>query len=390
MTFASGPIARNPAGGGPPVFILSAARRTTWQPGVTYNIFPNTGFVGIPNRTSIASTLSPLDVAPGRTINISIASPAVITMSGGSPHGMNVNDAFWLYATGAAPTGVARIAASGYLTDTNTTYYVINTGFSTTQFEFSTSVGGAAVNTSGTQSGTQTMIRDDAAQIITAFNAATPEQVAKLNAGIFNIKINGLVLRNNNVTLRGAGPGTGLNTAINPVSMTTTWIPGTRVADVAAPQLYHVDRNIGAGSTPLIVVGGANALACSAPIALTADAVKGSFQCQLASLPGALTVGSLVLIDINTSGTQGSFGDVRDCNMSIANPGAIHQNNHGLVAGTQFKLTGTSIDGTYFVLGPTGLTASSFQFSLSNGGAAVNTMGVTFNTMPRIAVAVWL
>src|SRR5260370_1381374 len=345
MTFASGPIARNPAGGGLPPFILSAARRTTWQPGVTYNVFPNTGFVGIPNRTSIAATLSPLDVAPGRTINISIASPAVITMQGGGIRGMSVGDAFWLYPTGALPTGTSGLAASAYLTDTNTTYYVISTGFSTTQFEFSLTSGGAAVNTSGTQSGTQTMIRDDALAITNAFNAATPEQVVKLNAGIFNIKINGLVLRNNNVTLRGAGPGVGLNTAINPVSMTTTWIPGTMVADAAATQLYHVDRNIGAGSTPVIVIGGANALSLSSSVALTADAVKGSFQCQIASIPGALVVGSLVLIDINTSGTQGSFGDVRDCNMSIANPGAIHQNNHAFTTETQFHVTGRTIDG---------------------------------------------
>lgn len=367
-------------------FVLAAARRTTWQPGVTYNTFPNTGLVGIPNRTSIAATLSPLDVSPGRTINISIASPAVITMSGGGAHGMNVNDPFWLYTTGSLPTGVSGLAPGSYLTAANTTYYVISAGFSTTQFQFSTSIGGAAVGTSGTQSGTQTMIRSDAPQINAAVVAATAEQVVKLNAGIFNIDVNGIILRNNNVTLRGAGPGVGLNTAINPVSMTTTWIPGTMVADAAATQLYRVDRNIGAGANPLVKIGGANALALSAPVALTADAVKGTFTCQLASVPGALTVGVLVLIDINTSGTQGAFGDVRDCNMSIANPGAIHQNNHGLAANTQFKLTGTSIDGTYFVLA-TGLATSSFQFSTSAGGAAVNTAGVTFNTMPRIAVA---
>src|SRR5260370_24440007 len=125
MNLASGTVARNPAGGGPRAFILAAGRRTTWQPGVTYNTFPNTGVVGIPNRTSIAATLSPLDVAPGRTINITIASPAVITMQGGGAHGMSIDDAFWLYTTGALPTGTSGLAASAYLTATNTTYYVI-------------------------------------------------------------------------------------------------------------------------------------------------------------------------------------------------------------------------------------------------------------------------
>src|SRR5258706_13895948 len=240
MTFSSGPISLNPivsSSSGP--VLIPTNRLTMWQPGVTYNIFPNTGLVGIPNRTTLSanSPFSPLDVAPGRTVNISIASPAVITMQGGGVHGMSINDAFWLYTTGALPTGASGLSASAYLTDANTTYYVISAGFSTTQFQFSTSIGGAAINTSGTQSGTQTMIRDDAARIQNEFsNVATAEQVVKLDAGIFNIKINGLILRNNNVTLRGAGPGVGLNTAINPVSMTTTWIPGTMVADAAATQ----------------------------------------------------------------------------------------------------------------------------------------------------------
>src|SRR5260370_4476315 len=125
MNLASGTVARNPAGGGPPAFMLSAAGRTTWQPGVTYNTLPNTGLVGIPNRTTISATLSPLDVAPGRTVNISIASPAIITMQGGGVHGMSAGDAFWLYTTGALPTGTSGLAASAYLTATNTTYYVI-------------------------------------------------------------------------------------------------------------------------------------------------------------------------------------------------------------------------------------------------------------------------
>jgi hypothetical protein len=40
--------------------IIDPSRTTTWQPGVTYNIFPGTITTGIPPRTTICTTLSPL------------------------------------------------------------------------------------------------------------------------------------------------------------------------------------------------------------------------------------------------------------------------------------------------------------------------------------------
>src|ERR1700732_1872014 len=44
--------------------IIPANRQTLWQPGVTYNVIPiaqgGTGATGIPHRTTIFTTLSPL------------------------------------------------------------------------------------------------------------------------------------------------------------------------------------------------------------------------------------------------------------------------------------------------------------------------------------------
>ena len=78
------------------------------------------------------------------TVTISIAAPGVVTWTG---HGLSVNDTIRFTTTGALPTGLAI----------NITYYV-KTILSANTFTVSASAGGAAITTSGTQSGTQTAL----------------------------------------------------------------------------------------------------------------------------------------------------------------------------------------------------------------------------------------
>lgn len=78
------------------------------------------------------------------TVTITIAAPGVVTWTG---HGLAVNDTIRFTTSGALPTGLAI----------NTTYYVKEV-LSANTFTVSTSAGGAAVTTSGTQSGTQTAL----------------------------------------------------------------------------------------------------------------------------------------------------------------------------------------------------------------------------------------
>lgn len=77
------------------------------------------------------------------TFTVTIASPAVFTKTG---HGYAVNDPIVLSTTGALPTGLAA----------GTVYYVLTVPTADT-FTVSTSVGGSAVNTSGSQSGTHSV-----------------------------------------------------------------------------------------------------------------------------------------------------------------------------------------------------------------------------------------
>jgi hypothetical protein len=76
------------------------------------------------------------------TVTITIAAPGVITWTS---HGLAVNDTIRFTTTGALPTGLAI----------NTTFFVKEV-LSANTFTVSTSAGGAAVTTSGAQSGTQT------------------------------------------------------------------------------------------------------------------------------------------------------------------------------------------------------------------------------------------
>lgn len=82
-------------------------------------------------------------IAPSSTFTVTIATPAVFTKTA---HGLVAGDKLSFTTTGSLPTGLA----------TNTDYYVIAAGLTTDAFEVSTSRGGSAVNTSGSQSGVHT------------------------------------------------------------------------------------------------------------------------------------------------------------------------------------------------------------------------------------------
>ena len=79
------------------------------------------------------------------TVTVTIASPGVFTLTG---HGFNVGTAIYFSTTGALPTGLSA----------GITYYVIASGLTANAFQVSTQIGGVAVNTTGTQSGTHTVL----------------------------------------------------------------------------------------------------------------------------------------------------------------------------------------------------------------------------------------
>lgn len=91
--------------------------------------------------SSLFSTISPTI----GTFTVTIASPAVFTLSS---HWFLKDDAVYFTTTWALPTGLTA----------NTIYYVVSSGLATNTFQVSATRGGAAINTSGTQSWTHTAV----------------------------------------------------------------------------------------------------------------------------------------------------------------------------------------------------------------------------------------
>ncbi|MFA5161137.1 MAG: hypothetical protein WC421_02735 [Elusimicrobiales bacterium] len=103
------------------------------------------GFIKLNGATLSRSAYAALfqKLVPTFAATISIASPAVISAPA---HGLSIGDNVRFTTNGSLPTGLAA----------GTVYYVIADGFSADAFEVSASPGGAAVVTSGSQSGSHT------------------------------------------------------------------------------------------------------------------------------------------------------------------------------------------------------------------------------------------
>jgi hypothetical protein len=98
-------------------------------------------FFGDSNDTDTETAAAVADVTG--TVTISIAAPGVVTWTA---HGLVADDPVVFTTSGALPTGIVA----------GTTYYVLSTGLTTNTFRISDTVGGTAVDTTGTQSGTHT------------------------------------------------------------------------------------------------------------------------------------------------------------------------------------------------------------------------------------------
>lgn len=124
----------------------------------------------------------PVGISTSSTVTIDIASPAVIHWTA---HGLVAGTPVIFQTTGLLPTGLS----------TTQLFYVIAAGLTANSFEVSTSVGGAAVNTSGSQSGTQTAISNPlkfktvACPAVTVKNCTGCPQIVDLTGAPDNIAL---------------------------------------------------------------------------------------------------------------------------------------------------------------------------------------------------------
>ncbi len=131
------------------------------------------------------------------TVTITIASPGVITWTG---HTFANGTPLKLTTTGALPTGLTA----------GTQYYVVSSAANT--FSLATTVGGAAINTSGSQSGTHTATNTSRLTVPSgctrarlSFNIKTPSAVTQLHARVL---MNGTANVRGTPTYSNGTPGT--------------------------------------------------------------------------------------------------------------------------------------------------------------------------------------
>lgn len=91
-------------------------------------------------------TLVPDGLGALGAVTVTIASPGVFTRVA---HGLVAGDKVYLETTGTLPTGLVQ----------DTQYFVLATGLTADTFQLSPTAAGAAINTSGAQSGTHTILR---------------------------------------------------------------------------------------------------------------------------------------------------------------------------------------------------------------------------------------
>lgn len=131
------------------------------------------------------------------TVTISIASPGVVTWNS---HGFSNGQPIALLITGALPTGLTA----------GTVYYVVSAATNT--FQLAATVGGSAINTSGSQSGTHTAYASGSYEVYgngwTAFGP-TLANVAVAAAAISGATANDAKLSADNVVVTAAGGSIG-------------------------------------------------------------------------------------------------------------------------------------------------------------------------------------
>lgn len=123
-----------------------------------------------------------VDVDP---VTVTIAAPGVFT---DTAHGLIAGDPVSFSTTGALPTGLVA----------GTTYYVIATGLTTNSYSVAATAGGAAITTSGSQSGVHTRTTAPTGSI--NYFVGLVMGAAKDNGGANNVrKLNATIEVNSNI-----------------------------------------------------------------------------------------------------------------------------------------------------------------------------------------------
>jgi hypothetical protein len=332
--------AANGSGGSGTVTSISSSdgSNTVTNPTTTPVVNMNTAKMGIGGPLINGSLTASVQSS---VVTVTAATPCVCSWTA---HGLAAGQPIMFTNTGG--TIAAGITA-------NIVYYVIATGLGANSFEFSATIGGAAINTTTTGSGTLTC--SSALTITLQTQAgATPSATDPVT-----------------VQFRSATPGSGGYAPVTITAAVSLAIPAGQpmYATAAVAQRFWL---VGFNDAGTFRLGATNCVAVSgASFAIypLRDDVIGS------TIPSEQT--EVFAGGLGTFFANDSTNSV--VTVTAATPCVVSWTAHGLVAGQAicFTTTGTLPSGItagfiYYVLS-TGLTANAFEFSVSVGGAAINT-----------------
>jgi len=348
---------------------------------------------GAPDAATTAKGVARLTAAADVTIGtctITIATPGVITSTA---HGLTLNDSIRFTTTGALPTGLV----------VGTTYFVISAGLTANTFEVSTSLGGSAVNTSGSQSGIHTLIKNTP--------VAVGQNDAKLNNAI-------------------ASTGSANAYVVTPTNAYTTYTTGQRYSFISnfantasatvnfsglgaktIKQINGVDNlnanDIISGQVVTMMYDGTNMVYQGGKIKVSQDGAEiyaadaggtDAYAITLSPAPTAYTTGMVVRFKANTANTGTATLNVNSLGAKTIVKGLNTTLDTGDILASQFLTV--IYDGTNFVLqSPTaqafrGLSgAGSTTYNLNTASGVQNIahgLGVTpkiFNVQGMLAAA---
>ena len=181
---------------------------------------------------------------------------------------------------------------------------------------------------------------DDTSQINTALANCPPGQVLLLTTGVFQVSGNGILAKGSGCTLRGSGPGSQLNTGINPVidypytpthNQGCTPLPVNATTDQycrdsSATQIIRTDR---ASSGNANITVGTQSSPWGISYNLASDAVLGAYSVTLTGTPSPEpAIGSYVWLD------EATFDNGGDPNVNwgysfVADPAQYNQTGYG-------------------------------------------------------------
>lgn len=186
--------------------------------------------------TASNTAINQVDGGSTATITMTIATPAVVSWTA---HGLTAGTPVVFTTTGALPTGITA----------GTYYYVIATGLATDSFRVSATLGGSAVNTTGSQSGVHTALAAGSFEVNT--NGWTPGGPTLANVAVTTVNTNDAMLDADDVSVTASGG------AIGPATAATIYDDTTR------KPLAYVDfggSKTADNGTPFILAWSANGL----------------------------------------------------------------------------------------------------------------------------------